>query len=84
MEERTLKHQTLKLVLQVPQITEKSCIAKQQSIKKLISDGSVFMGNNHALEIAGVGTVKIKMYDGTVRTIQGVRHVEGLEEEFIV
>ncbi|RDX80297.1 hypothetical protein CR513_39162, partial [Mucuna pruriens] len=37
-----------------------------------ISGGSVFMGNNHALEIAGVGTVKIKMYDGTVRTIQGL------------
>ncbi|KAL5805264.1 hypothetical protein ACOSQ3_032064 [Xanthoceras sorbifolium] len=37
-----------------------------------ISGGSVFMGNDHALEIAGIGTIKIKMHDGTVRTIQEV------------
>ncbi|RDX89733.1 hypothetical protein CR513_28502, partial [Mucuna pruriens] len=48
-----------------------------------ISGGSVFMGNNHALEIAGVGTVKIKMYDGTVRTIQGVRHVKDLKKNLL-
>jgi hypothetical protein len=36
------------------------------------------MGNDHALEIGGVGTIKIKVYDGTGRTLQGVRHVKGL------
>ena len=35
------------------------------------------MGNDHALEIVGVGTIKLKMYDGIVRTIQGVLHVKG-------
>ncbi|KAH9663295.1 hypothetical protein KPL70_019630 [Citrus sinensis] len=34
-----------------------------------ISGGSVYMGNDHALEIAGIGTIKIKMFDGTIRTI---------------
>ena len=41
------------------------------------------MGNDHALEIAGIGTIKLKMYDGTVRTIQGVRHVKGLKKNLL-
>ena len=39
---------------------------------KPVSEGSVFMGNDHALEIADIGAVKIKMFDGSIRTIQGV------------
>ena len=34
-----------------------------------ISGGSVYMGDDHALEIAGIGTIKIKMFDGTIHTI---------------
>ena len=34
-----------------------------------ISGESVFMGDDHALEIVGIGTIKLKMYDGIVRTI---------------
>ena len=34
------------------------------------------MGDDHALEIVGIGTIKIKMFDGIVRTIQDV-HVKG-------
>ena len=37
------------------------------------------MGDDHALEIVGSGTIKIKMFDGTIRTIGEVRHVNGLE-----
>ncbi|TXG73221.1 hypothetical protein EZV62_001800 [Acer yangbiense] len=48
-----------------------------------VSGGSVFMGNDHALEIAGIGTIKIKMYDGTIRTIQEVRHVKGLKKNLL-
>ncbi|KAG2399616.1 Retrovirus-related Pol polyprotein from transposon TNT 1-94 Protease [Vigna angularis] len=48
-----------------------------------VSGGSVFMGNDHALEIGGIGTVKIKMYDGTIRTLQGVRHVKGLKKNLL-
>ena len=38
-----------------------------------ILKGFVFMGNDHALEIAGIGTIKIKMHDDTVHTIQEVQ-----------
>ena len=48
-----------------------------------ISGGSVFMGDDHALEIAGIGTIKLKMYDGTIRTIQEVRHVKGLKKNLL-
>lgn len=38
------------------------------------------MGNDHALEIARIGNIKMKMYDGMVRTIQNVQHVKGLKK----
>jgi hypothetical protein len=50
---------------------------------ELISEGSVFMGDNHALEIAGIGTIKLKMYDGLIRTISGVRHVKDLKKNLL-
>lgn len=34
------------------------------------------MGNDHDLKIFGVGTIKIKMFDGTICTIHKVRHVK--------
>jgi hypothetical protein len=48
-----------------------------------ISEGSVFMGNDHALEIAGIGTIKWKKYDGSIHTISGVRHVKGLKKNLL-
>ncbi|KAH9704396.1 hypothetical protein KPL70_011449 [Citrus sinensis] len=48
-----------------------------------ISGGSVYMGDDHALEIAGIGTIKIKMFDGTIRTIGEVRHVNGLKKNLL-
>ncbi|KAH9781907.1 retrovirus-related pol polyprotein from transposon TNT 1-94-like protein [Citrus sinensis] len=45
--------------------------------------GSVYMGNDHALEIAGIGTIKIKMFDGTIRTIGEIRHVNGLKKNLL-
>ncbi|KAI9180139.1 hypothetical protein LWI28_001624 [Acer negundo] len=41
------------------------------------------MGNDHALEIAGIGTIKIKMHGDTVCTIQEVRHVKGLKKNLL-
>ena len=48
-----------------------------------VLEGSVFMGNDHALEIVGMGTVKIKMFDGSIRSLQGVRHVKGLKKNLL-
>ncbi|KAG6738050.1 hypothetical protein POTOM_059589 [Populus tomentosa] len=41
------------------------------------------MGDNHALEISGIGTIKLKMYDGLIRTISGVRHVKDLKKNLL-
>ena len=41
------------------------------------------MGDNHALEITGIGTIKIKMFDGTIRTIEEVRYVNGLKKNLL-
>ena len=41
------------------------------------------MGDDHALEIAGIGTIKIKMFDGTICTIREVRHVNGLKKNLL-
>jgi transposase InsO family protein len=41
------------------------------------------MGDNHAVEIAGIGTIKLKMYDGLIRTITGVRHVKDLKKNLL-
>lgn len=43
----------------------------------------MFLGNDHALEIVGVGTVKIKMYDGTICTILMVRHAKGFKKNLL-
>jgi len=32
------------------------------------------MSNNHGLQIVVVGTIKIKLYDGTIYIIQWVEH----------
>ena len=38
------------------------------------------MEDDHALEIAGIGTIKIKMFDGTIHIIREVRHVNDLKK----
>ena len=41
------------------------------------------MGDNNALEIASIGTIKIKIFDGTVRTIKEVRRAKGLKKNIL-
>ena len=48
-----------------------------------ISGGSVYIGDDHALKIVGIGTIKIKMFDGTICTIGEVRHVNGLKKNLL-
>ncbi|KAE8670544.1 hypothetical protein F3Y22_tig00112127pilonHSYRG00101 [Hibiscus syriacus] len=37
-----------------------------------VSGGSVYSCNDHALKIIGVGTIKLKMYDGTIKVVRDV------------
>ncbi|KAH9672314.1 hypothetical protein KPL70_017673 [Citrus sinensis] len=39
--------------------------------------------DDHALKNAGIGTIKIKMFNGTIRTIGEVRHVKGLKKNLL-
>lgn len=50
---------------------------------EIMSKGAVLMGNNVSCKIAGIGTVKIKMFDGVVRTLVDVRHVPDLKRNLI-
>lgn len=48
-----------------------------------INGGIVLMGNNHACKTVGLGSIKIKMHDGVVRTLLDVRHVPDLRKNLI-
>ncbi|KAK8999470.1 hypothetical protein V6N11_070633 [Hibiscus sabdariffa] len=48
-----------------------------------ILGGSAYNCNDHALKIIGVGTVKLKMYDGTIKIVRDVRHMKGLKKNIL-
>jgi len=50
-----------------------------KSIPKLY----VFMGDDCALKIVGIGAIKLMMHGGIVRTIQEVRHVKVLKKNLL-
>ena len=41
------------------------------------------MGNNVSCKVASVGTIKIRMFDGVVKTLGNVRYVPNLKRNFI-
>ncbi|KAH0640081.1 hypothetical protein KY285_036667 [Solanum tuberosum] len=47
------------------------------------SGGTVLMGNNATCKIVGIGSVRVRCHDGTVRTITEVRHVPDLKKNLI-
>ncbi|KAG8472188.1 hypothetical protein CXB51_036924 [Gossypium anomalum] len=48
-----------------------------------MSEGVILMGNNASCKIASVGIIKVKMFDGVVRTLSDVRHVPELKKNLI-
>lgn len=48
-----------------------------------LDGGSVLMGDNASCKTVGIGTVKIKIHDGLVRTLTKVRHVPELTKNLI-
>ena len=48
-----------------------------------INGGLVYMGNNTTCKVVGIGTVRIKMYDGIVRTMIDVRHMPDLAKNLL-
>lgn len=41
------------------------------------------MGNNVSCEVKGIGSVKIKMWDGSVKTLTRVRHIPNLKRNLV-
>ena len=50
---------------------------------KPYNGGMVQMGNDATCSVIGIGTVKIKMFDGVVRVLNNVRHVPNLRKNLI-
>jgi hypothetical protein len=48
-----------------------------------VNCGNVRMGNDASCEVIGIGTIKIRMFDGVVRTLSEVRHVPDLRKNLI-
>ncbi|KAG8485080.1 hypothetical protein CXB51_021402 [Gossypium anomalum] len=48
-----------------------------------VSKGVILMGNNTSCKITSVGTIKVNMFDGVVRTLSNVRHVPELKRNLI-
>ncbi len=48
-----------------------------------VEGGVVRMGNNSSSKVIGIGTVKIKTHDGTIRTLSDVRYVPDLRKNLI-
>ena len=50
---------------------------------KPYNGGMVQMDNDATCPVIGIGTVKIKMFDGVVRVLSNVRHVPDLRKNLI-
>ena len=48
-----------------------------------VDGGNVTMGNNTTCKVVGIGSIKIKMFDGIVRTLTDVRYVPGLKKNLL-
>lgn len=45
-----------------------------------LEEGLVYMGNDQTCEILGIGKIKLKLHDGTVRSLTKVRYVLDLKK----
>ncbi|KAH9700446.1 hypothetical protein KPL71_024696 [Citrus sinensis] len=57
-------------------LTERGPSGSQNHGRSKSRRGSVYMGDDHALEIAGICAIKIKMFDGTIRTIGEAKKID--------
>jgi hypothetical protein len=48
-----------------------------------IDDGIVYMGNEISCKVVGIGSIRIKMFDGTVKILTDLRHVPELRKNLI-
>ena len=53
------------------------------STYKTLNSGDVLIDNNFSCKIVGIRTVKIKMFNGIVRTLTDVKHIPDLKRNLI-
>ena len=46
-------------------------------------NGTVLMGNDHPYQVVGIGSVRIRMFDGVVRTLTNVRYIPEMKKNLI-
>ena len=47
-----------------------------------IDGGSVNLGDDHSCKVAGVGTVRVRMYDGIIHTLSNVKYVPRYQQPY--
>ena len=50
---------------------------------KSIDGGSIRMGNNMTCSMVGIGSIKFKMWDGTIKILAEVRHIPDLKRNLV-
>ena len=50
---------------------------------RLVNSGSILMGNDTSCRVVGIGNIRVKMFDGVIRTLCDVRHVPDLRKNII-
>ena len=48
-----------------------------------IDDGVVYMGNDISSKVVGIGSIRIRMFDGTVKILADVSHVPDIKKSLI-
>ena len=48
-----------------------------------VSGGNVVMGNDQKCKVIGIGSITLKSYDGTLKTLNKVRHIPDLKRNLI-
>ena len=48
-----------------------------------IDDGLVYMGNDISSKVVGIGSIRIRMFDGTVLILADVSHVPDIKKSLI-
>ncbi|KAE8699066.1 hypothetical protein F3Y22_tig00110597pilonHSYRG01396 [Hibiscus syriacus] len=53
------------------------------STYRSVNSGFVYLGDDRCCNIVGIGEVRIKIYDGSIRTLSGVRYIPYLKKNLI-
>jgi len=49
-----------------------------------VNGGSILMRNDVVYKIVGMGTIRIRMHDGIMRTLKNVQHIPDLKKKRVI